>query len=99
MSQEALSQNELEQLLSDEPVDLNEKPADTMPVQAAGAIPAIMRILDGIDPKFHPVIFQALAGIQRVASGESVTEIGLQLDEIEKNRVRRNNGKRKWFKG
>jgi hypothetical protein len=69
-------------------------------IRAAGAIREIMRILADVDEKFHQPIFQAVESLRRVTAGESVQAIGNQLDEIDRARRRRANGRtarRRWF--
>lgn len=70
---------------------------ESQSVTAASAIPAVMKILESVEPKFHPAIFQAVQSIQRTASGESVQAIGERLHELETCRRRSTKPERRGF--
>lgn len=66
-------------------------------VQVAEAIPAIMKILDGINPRYHGVIFESILGIQRVAHGDEITEWNEKSIAARKE-IQNNQRPRGWFK-
>lgn len=58
-------------------------------MKAAEAIPEILKILAGVDRKYHPVIFDTVLRLDRIDKGEDVAEIGAQLQELARERRQR----------
>ncbi|MGC9329862.1 MAG: hypothetical protein ACP5I1_19665 [Candidatus Hinthialibacter sp.] len=64
-------------------------PAGNGKMKAAEAIPEILKILAGVDRKYHPVIFDTVLRLDRIDKGEDVTEIDARLKELARERRQR----------
>lgn len=70
-------------------------------VKAARIGAAILELVDSVEARYQPVIFQSVAAYRAVAHADSTEEIGRKLAELEYLRIQRQNikpkRKRRWY--
>ena len=68
-------------------------------IRTAEAIPAILKVLDGLPDAQVKNVFQSVTDIKQTANHDSTASIGLELNRLEDERYQQDSSKKKkkWF--